>query len=148
MDTKFSYGWFFTATPFVLRFLMRWSGTDAPNNLMWKFLGYCEYGMVFVWITTIGFMIGAWWTRDREKTYDQIFTNHLEEVRKQAKYFKEQLRDEYVPLKEQISTLKTLLESAERKARYFERELEQIKADARKTAEDANKEALVSVAEV
>lgn len=104
--------------------------------------------MVFVWITTIGFMIGAWWTRDKEKTYDQIITNHLEEVRKQAKYFKEQLRDEYVPLKEQISTLKTLLESAERKARYLERELEQEKANSRKTAEDANKEALVSVAEV
>jgi len=148
LDTKISYGWFFTATPFVLRFLMRWSGTNAPDNLFWKFLGYCEYGMVFVWITTIGFMIGAWWTRDKEKTYDEIISNHLLEVRKNANTYREELKSEYVPLKEQISKLKALLEAAEWRARYLERELEEVKANARKTAEDANKEALASVAEV
>lgn len=93
-------------------------------------------------------MIGARWTRDKEKTYDQIITNHHEEVRMQAKYFKQELKDEYVPLKEQISKLKAHLEAAEWKARYFERTLEELRANINKTAEDANKETLASVAEV
>lgn len=127
---------------------MRWSGIDSPKNLIWNFLGYCEYGIALIWLGTIGFMIGAWWARDKGKTYDQIITNHLEEVRKQAKYFKEQLIDDYVPLKEEISKLKALLSAAEWKAACFEREIAEIKTNAKKTAEDANKEALVSVAEV
>lgn len=148
MEKTFSYGWFFTITPFVLRWMMIWSRTASPNNGMWNFLGYCEYVVIIFWILTIGFFIGEMVTKDKDRNFDKLKKEHLDEVRKTADEFKEELEAEYVPLKEQISKLKAQLEAMEWKARFFERELAQEKANARKTAEEANKEALESVAEV
>jgi hypothetical protein len=148
MENTFSYGWFFTLTPFILRRLMVWSRTASPDNGMWNFLGYCEYAIIIFWILTIGFFIGEMVAKDKEKNYDKLKNDHFDEVRKTASQFKKELKAEYVPLKEEISKLEAKLDAMEWKARFFERELVQEKANARKTAEDANNEALASVAEV
>lgn len=136
--------WLFPLLPFLLAKLMEWSGTATPTNFIYKGLVYCQYGVGFFFVLTIGFHIGLWWNDKRDRTFSNLKEECLEEIG----YKFADVKHDYVPMKEEISRLKTLLGQVERRERYFRQQFEESLAHSRRTPEDANKAALASVAEV
>lgn len=139
-----NFKWLFTLLPFVLSFLMRCSGTASLSNPIYMTLKYCEYGVMIFWILAIGFHIGIFASDKNDKTFSTL----KEECLKEIGYKFAKVQNDYIPMKEEISRLKTLLEQVERRERYYRQQFEQTLAHSRRTPEDANKAALASVTEV
>lgn len=136
--------WLFPLLPFLLAKLMEWSGTSTSTNFIYKGLVYCQYGVGLFFVLAIGFHLGLWWNDKRDRT----FSNLKEECLKEIGYKIADVKHDYVPMKEEISRLKTLLDQVERRERYFRLQYEEAIAYSRRTPADANKVALASVAEV
>lgn len=139
-----NFKWLFTLLPFVLSFLMRWSGTASLSNPIYMALKYCEYGVMVFWVLAIGFHFGMWASENKDRTFSKL----KEECLKEIGYRFADVKENYIPLKEEISHLRTLLDQTERRERYFRQQFEEALAYSRRTPEDANKAALASVAEV
>ena len=136
--------WLFLLLPFALSKLMEWSHTNAPDNLIYKSLICCQYGVILFFILAVGYHFGVWANESKDRTWFKLRDDYMMENRQINYKFKE----EYVPLKEEISLLSTQLREAENRARYFQRQFEEALNHSRRTPEDANKAALASVAEV
>lgn len=136
--------WLFPLLPFLLSKLMEWSGTATPTNFIYKGLIYCQYGVGLFVVLAIGFYLGLWWNDKRDITFSKL----KEECLKEIGYRFADVKNDYVPMKEEITRLKTQLEQAERSERYFRNQLEEVLKDSRRTPKQANQEALKSIAEV
>jgi len=136
--------WLFPLLPFLLAKLMEWSGTATPTNFIYKGLIYCQYGVVIFFILAIGFHIGLLWNDKQDRTFSNLKKECLQEIG----YRFADVKNDYVPMKEEISRLKTQLEQAERNERYFRNQFEEALKDSRRTPKQANQEALKSIAEV
>ncbi len=136
--------WLFLLLPFLLAKLMEWSGTATPVNLIYKGLIYTQYGVGLFFVLGIGFHFGLWWNDKKAGTFSKL----KEECLKEIGYRFADVKHDYVPMKEEICRLKTLLDQVERRERYFRQQFEEALVHSRRTPEDANKAALASVAEV
>ena len=136
--------WLFPLLPFLLAKLMEWSGTATSTNFIYKGLIYCQYGVGFLFVLSVGFHLGLWMSDKKDRTFSKL----KEECLKEIGYRFVDVKQDYVPMKEEISRLKTLLDQVERRERYFRQQFEDALAHSRRPPKDANQEALKSIAEV
>lgn len=139
-----NFKWLFTLLPFLLAKLMEWSGTATPTNFIYKGLIYCQFGVGVFFVLVIGFHFGIWWSGENDRTFFKLKEDCLKEIG----YRFAEVKNDYVPMKEEISRLKTQLEQTERNERYFRNQFEEALKDSRRTPKQANQEALKSIAEV
>lgn len=155
IDLDPRFGWLLLAVPSCLKVLMKWSGTNHPNNLMWKAINFLEGGACILVLIAIGFLLGQWWANYREQTLGQKLDQKLEEkidkaLRKnsiEAHDFYKNRHQEKITYEQNILSLKEELELSKKKYLWLVVQYKELKSFTPRTAQDANQEALQAVTE-
>ena len=135
--------WLFPLLPFVLRKIMVLWGIGI-NGGFWNFLCYAEiFSSIFVCIA-IGFLIGQSAKENRETEFKNFKDEHLLEVRKMTS----ECWEKTLEVNNSSVRVSVQLQESEKNVRFLRDLLEKERANAKKTATEANKESLVKVAEV
>lgn len=151
--TDLRFGWLFLACPTFLKTLMKWSGTNHPQNPLWGALGFLETGAGILFLIALGFWWGHSSTKNRHQTLDekmeQILKTKLEEaIRRnliQHHEFFRKSNEQQRSLEEKISELSLEREETKRKFEWLRYKYKELKSLTPRSAEEANKEALQAV---
>jgi hypothetical protein len=151
MDLDSRFGWLLLAVPSCLKVLMKWSGTNHPNNLMWKALNFLEGGACILVLIAVGFWLGHCWAKDREQTLGQKLDKKLEEnIDKALRRNSNEAHEFYKKInqyEQNIESLKEELELSNKKYQWLVIQYKELKSFTPRTAQDANQAALQAVTE-
>lgn len=152
-DTDLRFGWLFLACPTFLKTLMKWSGTNLPQNPIWGCLSFIEIGAGIIFLIALGFCWGQTSATDRNQTLDKKLEQLLREKLENAinrnlvqhhEFFKTSNEKEKT-LKEKISVLTLEVQDTKRRYEWLKFEYKELKSITPRSAEEANKEALQAV---
>jgi hypothetical protein len=145
------FGWLLLAGPSCLKVLMRWSGTNHPDNFVWQALNSLEGGACILVLIATGFWLGHWWAKDREQTLGQKLDKKLEErIDKALRKNSNEAHELYKKInhyEQDIKSLKEELELSHRKYHWLGIQYKELKSFTPRTAQDANQAALQAVTE-
>ncbi len=145
------FGWLLLAGPSCLKVLMRWSGTNHPDNFMWKALNFLEGGACILVLIAVGFWLGQLWAKNREETLGQKFNKILEDkidkaLRQNSEAYKNR-NNERRNYEQKVTSLAEELELSKKKYEWLVVQYKELKSFAPRTAQDANQAALQAVTE-
>ena len=143
----FNFYWLFLLVPTAVKWIWAYNGFKMDHG-SWRGLTYMETICVLAFFVSIGFWLGHELSKDDSKTFDLLQMNY----RKELKEHYEKLREVSLSIEKENSHLKALIESQksdgqqkERLIYFLKESLSEEKVRNRRTAEEANKEALEAI---